>query len=217
MTDVTKQYADSLRRYQIIDGIGDMNMGAGLLFFAVIMWLSRSDVIGGWQPMVVFFAGLGLLRAGTHFGTRFIRRRLVYPRSGYIKMRKRPWEWALMVLLAGLIGAATTAYIAKPESWVLSPILGAGLLLGLSCLIAALRFRSKKLIVYAATSIVLGILLQFIEPQAPPDVDIFWWLLAVHSSFIRYFFIMGTIWLFGGVLTLYLYTHHTPKRNLEAE
>lgn len=217
MTDVIDQYVHSPRRYQLIDGTGEMNMGVGLLFFAVIMWLSRSDVIGGWQSMVVFFAGLGMIWVVTHFGTRYIRRRLVYPRSGYIKMRKRPWEWALMVLLAGLIGAATTAYIAKPESWVLSPILGAGLLIGLSCLIAALRFRSKKLIVYAAISIVLGILLQFIEPQASPDVDRFWWLLAVHSSFIRYFFIMGIIWLFGGVLALCFYIHKTPERNLEAE
>lgn len=215
MTDVIEQYAASLRRYQYHDGTGEMNMGIGMLFFAAIMWLSR--MIGGWQSMLALFGGLGVLWIGTHYGTRYIRSRVVYPRSGYIKMRKRPWKWALLMLLAGLLGAATTVYFSRPVTWTLSPILAVGLLMGFACLIAALIFRSKKLIAYAAISIVLGILLQFNEPQPPPDANIFWFLLNAHSSIMQYYFVMGIIWFSGGFLTLYLYTRQTPKRNLEAE
>jgi hypothetical protein len=100
---------------------------------------------------------------------------------------------------------------------VLSPILAISLLIGFSALVAALRFKANKFIVYAAISVGMGILLQSIEPQAPPDADIFGWLLATRSSFIWFSLMMGVIWLIGGLLTLYLYTHHTPKHNLEAE
>lgn len=217
MTDVIEQYAHSPHRYRLLDGTAEMSMGVFFLFWAFLMWLSGPNGVGFWNWVLVMYAGIGLLWAASHFGTRYVRRQLVYPRSGYVKMRKRPWEMALMALLSFAVAASVAAYVAKPGYWVLSPILAIGLLLGLASLGAALRFRVKKYIIYAAISVGIGILLQFTEPLSPADADIFWWLRATRSSFIWYGLVMGVIWFIGGLLTLYLYAHRTPKHNLGAE
>jgi len=217
MTATMDQYGQSHRRYAILDGTGEMTMGLGLLFFAVFTWLSGPNGLTFWRWMLVMYAGTGVLWAIAHFGTRYIRRRLVYPRSGYLKMRKRPWKLALLALLSGMISAAWVVYFVPTRSWVLSPPLAMGMLMGLAGLIAALLHHAKKFVAYAAISFGIGILLEFIEPQAPLNAEIVWRLLPLRSVAIHYFLIMGIVWLIGGVLTLYLYTHHTPECNLEAE
>jgi hypothetical protein len=217
MTNIIDQYTDAPRRYQLLDGSGEMTMGVSFLFFALINWLSDPDGIGIWKWLLAFYAGPGALWALTHFGTRFIRRRLVYPRSGYLKVRKRPWELAFLALLSGVIGAGMAAYSAKPDSRTLSPILAMAFLFGIACLIAALRYRTRKFVVYAAISIAIGLLLQSFEPPVPPDTGIRGMLLILRSSAIWYFLIMGVLYLVGGALALYLYAQHNPKRDVEAE
>jgi hypothetical protein len=110
MADVIERYIHSPQRYQLLDGTGEMTMGVFLLFWAFIMWLSGPDGIAFWKWNLVVYGGIGMLWPATHFGTRYVRRKLVYSRSGYIKMRKRPWEMTLLALLSFAIGAAVAPY-----------------------------------------------------------------------------------------------------------
>jgi hypothetical protein len=82
-------------------------------------------------------------------------------------MRKRPWEPDLLAFLSVVIGAGVTSYFAKPGCWVMSPPLVRGLLFGLAALIWTLRYRSRKFIAYAATSMGVDILLRLFGPQTP--------------------------------------------------
>jgi drug/metabolite transporter (DMT)-like permease len=74
-----------------------------------------------------------------------------------------------------------------------------------------------KFVAYAAISIAIGVLLRLFGPQVPPEPGIHVMPLILRSSCIWYFLIMGVLYLIGGVLTLCLYIHRTPKRSLEEE
>jgi hypothetical protein len=138
------------------------------------------------------------------FGIRAIRARLVYQRSGYVRMRRRPGVMAGVGLLAGMIGALLAMYSVKAGSSRLSPPLLAGLVIGLAMLLAALRQRRWKYVAFAALSVGLGLALQFLRPTL--EAGCFW-----------YFLLMGTAYLVTGTLTLYLFVRHTPARTLEVE
>jgi hypothetical protein len=201
MTDVIDNYTRRPARYEHIDGTGDLGFGIWFLTVALLIRLSEGATVT-WRWWAITYGIIGIVWAVVHFSTRYIRRRLVYPRSGYLEIRKRPWTLALVGLLAVVSAAAAALWFAKAQSSGLSAPLISGLCIGLAMLIGALRHRVRKFAAYATLSVGIGLALQFVDPT-----------LVSGSSW--YFCLMGTAFIISGAPTLYLYVHRTPARSLE--
>ena len=203
MIDTVDRYAGAHRRYGLFDGTGEMEFGIGCLFFAAIIWLSRATTVT-WLWFAGMLTGIGILWAVNHFGMRYIRQRWVYARSGYVKMRKRPWALVLVMLMSAALTAALALLFAEAGSSAPSPALIHGSLIGLALLAGALLKSVKRFAIYAAVSMAIGILLQLIDPN-------------LRSGLIWYYALMGIVCLSAGILTLHFYARRTPERDTEAE
>jgi hypothetical protein len=211
MDDLIDAQARRMVMYEFRDGTGDMGFGVFSFVFALGMVLSkRLDSEAAW--LAAFLAIGGAATAITHFGTRAVRARLVYQRSGYAQRRRpRPAAVARLLLavaaasvgVAGLVGylhgrsSGTDGGLA-----LLSAPLIMGVGLAAMYLWAALRVR--RFAVYAAVSAGLGVGLHITEP-------------SVVAGSTWYFVAMGVALLVGGAVTLWLFVRRMPTRIQEAQ
>ena len=201
MADVISQYTRKPARYGYLDGVVDLGMGVMFLMFALVArLLQAATVLGQWLTICGIFA---LIALGA-FGLRYIRRRLVYPRSGYLEFRMRPWVPVLTVAISGVIGVAVNWFVVKAHNHRLSPPLIYGVIFGLLMLIGALSRGLPRLAVLGVLSMAIGFALHFLEPARLPSAV--WYCLAMGRAFIL-----------SGALTLCLFVRRMPPRNLEAE
>ncbi len=203
MTNAIDQYTRKPARYGHLDGTDDLVLGVMFLTWVPIIRLSQAaTVLWHWLAMTYgLFAVVGLV---AWLGTRYIRRRLVYPRSGYIEFRMRPWALALTAAMAMVIAAAVTWFLVKGRSSRLSYPLMMGLLIGLPMLIGALRKGVPRMAVMGALSMAIGLALQFLEP-------------TMLAGGVWYCLTMGTALILSGAIALWLFVRRMPPRNLEAE
>ncbi|MGO9096544.1 MAG: hypothetical protein ACLQGV_15140 [Bryobacteraceae bacterium] len=203
MTDAINQYTSKPARYGHLDGTDDLVLGVMFLTWVPIIRLSQAaTVLWHWLAMTYgLFAVVGLV---AWLGTRYIRRRLVYPRSGYAEFRIRPWALALIVVAAVAVAAAVAWFVFKAPSSRLSYPLILGLACGLPMLIGALRKGVPRLAVLGVFSMAIGFALQLLEPTAVPGT--IWYCLT-----------MGTALILSGAIALCLFVRRMPTRNLEAE
>jgi hypothetical protein len=201
MTETLHQYAHSHNRYELLDGTSEIVLGLAFLFFSAGFWLS-SKLTVTWQWFACWFAGLGMLWALSNVAVPYIRRKLVYPRSGYLKQRSRPWKPVLLMLSACILAVATTLFFSGIRNSLI-PLM-TSLALGAAFLGAALVKGVKKFIIYAALSVGIGLLNQFNEP-------------TFRAGLMRYYLLMGAALLIAGSWTLYSYVRHMPPQSMEAE
>jgi MFS family permease len=203
VADLITQYTRKPARFGRLDGTEDLDMGGFFLTFA--LWLRLSEgatVLWRWVAMsCAIFVVAALVGS---FCTRYIRRRLVYPRSGYLEFRKRPWAMALLAVLAMVIAAAVFWFLVQAHSSRLSYPLMGGLVIGLVMLIRALLTGMPRMAVLGALSMAIGLALQFLEP-------------TMLAGGVWYCLTMGTACLLSGALTLCLFVRRMPPRDLEAE
>lgn len=132
---------DRPRLYHNIDGLAELGAGIFCVGFALIFWLlSQSPAKSVWhQISILLFAALMLL---IHYGTKAIKTRITYPRTGLVEYRKdwrataiatglgmivpvlllaafrRRWDMTTLVSLLGIPFAASYAYhIARAVRW----------------------------------------------------------------------------------------------------
>jgi hypothetical protein len=204
MSDIVGQYSRRPSHYEFIDGTGDLVLGVWLLVCSFGLWLSRESLVT-WRFCAGAFVLWGATLAITHFGTRAIRARWIYRRSGYIQRRLRPWPLVLFLLLVAVISAGVSvgAVIATKSGFtMLSVPLLSGLGIGLSLSIGVLRAR--RFAAYAALSVSLGVALQFLNPTMVPGLC---W----------YYLLMGVALLITGAITLHRFVRDTPAQASEAQ
>jgi hypothetical protein len=203
VTDLIGEYTGKPARYAHLDGMDDLGLGVMLLLFAVWLPLSHEATVF-WRWLAISCAMIVVVPLVAWLGTRYIRRRLVYPRSGYVEFRMRPWALALCVVAAVAIAAAVALFLFKARSVRPSYPLILGLACGLPMLIGALRKGVPRLAVLGALSMAIGLALQFLEP-------------TMLAGGVWYCLAMGTACLLSGALTFFLFVRRMPPRNLEAE
>ena len=198
MADVITQYTRKPARYGHLDGTEDLDRGVFFLTCALVIRLSQGAT-DRWHWLAMTCGIFAVVALVGGFGMRYIRRRLVYPRSGYLETRERPWDLVLSAVVSVLVAAAV--------SWGASRLsfpLMAGLVLGLEMLIRALRTGVLRLAALGTLSMAIGFALQFLEPT-----------LVAGGAW--YLFTMGTACILSGALALCLFVRRMPPRNLEAE
>ena len=203
MADVITQYTRKPARYGHLDGTEDLDRGVFFLTCALVIRLSQgaTDL---WHWLAMTCGIFVVVQLVAWLGARYVRRRLVYPRSGYVEFRMRPWALALTATMAMVIAAAVTWFLVKGHSSRLSYPLIVGLACGLPMLIGDLRKGVPRLAALGALSMAIGFALQFLEPT-----------LVAGGAW--YLFTMGTACILSGAIALCLFVRRMPPRNLEAE
>ena len=135
---------DRPRLYYNIDGVGELGIGVMCLGFAVLGWLQlhapRTSI---WHQMYTFVIYMAALVFLIHYGSKFIKKHLTYPRTGFVEYRKwervsiwiatlvcsalaslgwnivfeRHWEISVPGSLVGLLFAAAYIRIARTARW----------------------------------------------------------------------------------------------------
>lgn len=177
------------RAYFNVDGLGEL----GIAIFCLGAALFRHFEF----PAV----SLLLLAAAIHIGTRAIKSRWTYPRSGFVEYRQRDTVWipALVIAPAAAIVAATLA-LALPREWnlqALPALLGALFTVSYAWGFArAVRWKWIVVLVMALAALFLAL-----KPPATPDL----WPMTIY----------GSILLISGAITLLQYMRTPPARDDE--
>jgi hypothetical protein len=95
------------RLYYNIDGLGELGGSVMCLGYALLLWLlMRSPADSVWHR-ISFFAFVGLMLL-IHYGTKAVKTRITYPRTGFVEYRRR-WHTSA---IAAALGALATAGLA---------------------------------------------------------------------------------------------------------
>lgn len=210
------------KRYENIDGTGEMIVGITLLGFALAGYLEAQlpENSKTWMRVAVIYASLALA-LGLAYGTRrAIKGCITWPRTGYVAYPRHGKSWWVTTILARLIALIVAVGLAllirshhinlnwnlSPKEWNARVII----LIVVSVTAYAIWIprmgggdRWKWLVLLL---MVLGIItLAFLAPRdfgqwARPPV-----------------LLVALLWLVSGAATLYLYVRHTKPAKLETE
>lgn len=208
---------DRPKFYYNIDGLGELGGSVMCLGFALLLWLlMRSPADSVWHQ-ISFLALVGLMFL-IHYGTKAVKTRITYPRTGFVEYRKplhtqaiaaalgaltavglaigfrRHWDISALASLTGLVFAAAYAYqIARAVRWKWV-IVGA---------IAAASF-----VIAFLPADVLGALGSHL-PVAHPD--------KLGGAILLSLMVYGTMLLVSGGISLWLYLRNTQAPAQEGQ
>src|ERR1039458_8892619 len=109
---------DRPKLYYNIDGVGELGGGFTMLGFALLMWLQAHSPSGAiWHQMYAFVIYMAVMLSIIHYGSKAIKERITYPRTGFVEYRKRdrvrPGIMAALVAPLALVGL----FVARRYHW----------------------------------------------------------------------------------------------------
>jgi len=122
------------KRYDKNDGTAEMVVGIMAMGFALLgSWqaILPQNSIGrhGFAEALLFFAGFLLMAGLMHWVSRAIKRRITWPRTGYVahhlggptaKSKKSFWTVMITIAVLGAVMAASVAYLKRPPNFGLA-------------------------------------------------------------------------------------------------
>jgi hypothetical protein len=212
-------YLEQPRRYFNIDGLGELGCGIMMLGFGLISWLqATTPQTAVWHRMWFLLVYMAVILTVIDRGTKVIKKRVTYPRTGFVEYR----------------GGARGKIIPMVSAALLAPVflflfiqrrVNAAALLGIAFAIAytygmarAVRWKWLVAAVLAAGTLAIaslptGLLTWFAHdtaagPKLVPDQFGIW---MEQELFI------GATMLFSGAITLYQYLSRTQAPDQGAE
>ena len=203
---------DRPRLYYNIDGLGELGGSVTCLGFAVLLWLLIHSPADSVWHRISFFAFVALMLL-IHYGTKAVKTRITYPRTGFVEYRRqqqtaaiaaalgalaaaglgvvfrRHWDISMLASLAGLVFAAAYGYHfarAVRWKWVIAGAMAAASL--------AIAFLPAD---------VLGALGSD-SSAAHPD------RAKLGGTILISLMVYGTMLLISGGISLWLYLRHMP-------
>jgi hypothetical protein len=213
MKDDLGNYMKRPKRYDNIDGTGEMYFGLMLLLFCLqtvlpkdSMW--RNGLFGMLFMYMTIIPGLAL----GYWGVKAIKRHITWPRTGYVALsaggpggrgKKSFWIAILFVVLIA-VGTSLLMVLAVTRLHEAKSLLRVGYLSFWVLPYAFWIFSMKepKWKWFIIPFLALGLL----------AID-----LIVPGNYIAVMLFVGLVWLGSGAVTLYLYIRHTQPPDTEAE
>jgi len=217
MNDPAKTYQDRSKRYDNIDGTGEMLMGLMMLAFAASSYvniiLPKTRWWNGVGGALLMYAVLALVLGPGYWIRRIIKKRITWPRTGYAAFPRGGKSWRIKMVLVSLMGA----------------VIGLG---AVGLMIFAGRHGGMNAFQISYLAIMLATYAYWIFFMGKEH---WWkWLLAVFMAlgFLAIartvpgdlielsrpvMLFVGLVWLASGGLTLYFYIRHTQPPAPEAE
>jgi hypothetical protein len=214
MKDELQNYMGRPKRYNNIDGTGEMGMGIFFLSFALLNYLldslpHKSMWRHGLANMLLFFAGVLLMLGLILWITKAIKKRITWPRTGYVAFRrggKSSWK-AIVFATVGAAGSVCLMELAwRHGAMSLATAVYLAILVGAYAIFIYRFSREHPWKWLVVIFMALGL---FVMTLIVPSILMeSWW-------FPMLFF--GLVWLASGGLTLYFYIRHTQPPAPEAE
>jgi hypothetical protein len=217
MPEEIHEYLMRPRRYDNIDGTGEMAMGVMMLGFALVLYLQsilpRTSIwMHGWTSMLFMYVIMVPVLCLGYWGVKAIKKYVTYPRTGYVAFPPVTKSGALPIVLivSAAVGAAVTFFVIRFARWHDAMTLKRAITVAL--LVAPYgwfifrlggehRWKWFVLTFLAAGLVVIS--------------------LAVPGDMIAYcrlaFPFVGGVWVASGVATLYLYLRCTQAPSRETE
>jgi MFS family permease len=190
------------------DGLAEISTGLiflllGAYFFAQAAAPERSafrSALSVLFVLVIVSAGFLVSRI-----LRFLKRRITYPRTGYVAFKKKEpssKRRAATMIVGGIIGAATAAlYGLSPSFKVLFPALN-GLLLAVAVLLIAGKIGLARFYILSAASAVIGLA---VTAAGVGDI----------KGISLYYGLFGAAVTLSGLATLIVYLRKSPRADRE--
>lgn len=208
-----------MNSYYNVDGVGELGIGFMCLSFASIQWLQASTPKDSvWNRMSTFLIFIGVMSAVIHYGSKAIKERITYPRTGFVEypMRYRVWRPLILGAVVSMLASALLVYGVRAHWKISTP----AALLGL--LFAASYARSFARTVPWKWTVVWAMGLWSVAVAMLP-VDVFGSLARAGSplpagmlgAWVLCMAAYGVILSISGAISFWLYLRHTqaPPHN----
>jgi hypothetical protein len=208
-----ENFLERPKLYYNIDGVGELSMGFMAMAFAFLGWMQlhapRESV---WHSMYLFIVYVGLTFLILKFGSKAIKNRITYPRTGFVEYRRHETVWLPMIFAACL--AILTAVALQNSArfhWNLTtilPLFGVLLAAGYYRIARTVRWKWIAASFMAFASLLIAVnpggLLGSLTTQL---LGTFWLTMTL----------CGAIYLISGGISLCLYIHHMQAPEQESQ
>lgn len=203
MVDIAKIEKRTVRSFYE-DGFFEIALGLALLAVGALLYW-QSVIPEGSLVHSILTSGFVLVLVSSGFlvnlFVRFFKRRVTYPRSGYVAFKNKavnPRRRTATMIVAGVIGGSLAAlHGLSPAARSLWPA-GAGLLTAVAMLLLAQRVGLVRFHILAGASAVIGLALTAAGTEMTRGLSYF-------------FALFGLAWLVSGVAALLVYLGRTPR------
>jgi hypothetical protein len=214
----SKQIDELLKRpalYRNVDGTEEINIGIMGLGIAAMLFFVPAEARWGMLP---FYVSLGILAAIVHFGSKAIKNRWTYRRTGFVELRctSRGGKWVVL----GVIGFVSGLLSAVFALMALRRFSGGPALVGCGGVLLAVVFatgigRRPPWKRWVAAILAMGSLaIAFIPPHLDAGIPI---SPSLHGAVILEGAWMGLVFLTSGLITLRQYIRGTRPMEPDSE
>jgi len=202
--------------YNNIDGVGELTLGLMCLGFAAFEWMSfHASRDSFWNGKYSFLVFLTVMCSVLHYGSKAIKNRITFPRTGFVDYKARDKYWMPFILgacISGLLSAGLV--LARRRHWEASTLfsLGVGLLLS-GTYIRIARTVRWKWVVFAV--VVAGVLAIAALPADIPEAFVNHVSLTralpakVLGAYWLTFVLYGAALMMSGAISFWWYVRHT--------
>lgn len=202
--------------YYNVDGVGELGIGFMCLSFAFMQWMQlRTSEYSLWNKPYTVMVFILAMAAVIKYGSEAIKKRITYPRTGFVEYRKRDAVW--IPLIGGAVVAAAIAAlvaIARRAHWQLvAPASLIGLLFAASYAYGVARTVPWKWIVAVAMTIA-SVWMALLPPERIAAVIAHSWTARLFppkavGAFLINLTLYGVLLLLSGGISFLLYLRHT--------
>jgi hypothetical protein len=217
-----QSYLEQPRRYFNIDGLGEIGIGVMMLGYALIGWLQvstpRDSLWNGPYGVLALLGYVGLMALGIDRGTKFVKSRITYPRTGFVAYRRGARSYIVTLIVSGA-GAAVFAFLAMKGRLNVAAVAGVVMVPAYAHGIAR-TVQWKWLIVGILAAGSLGIACVspgWITSFAPASATSPKFLRDMMGSWLPEATFIGATMLVSGGITLYQYLRHTQAPDQASE
>jgi hypothetical protein len=209
-----QDYMERPKRYNNIDGTGEMSVGLLLLGFALLRFLRSvlpEDSMLRRDPgdFLLLFGGLGAVLALIYWSTRAIKKHITWPRTGYVAYRRSAKSRLTVMVAAAVFGFGFTCLMGFARRHDAMSLARMGYLAVMPAAYAIFLYRFDRecpwkwlvLLFTALGLLAIGLIVPGNIVELVRPVGLF----------------LGLTYLASGAATLYLYIRHTHPPAPEIE
>lgn len=201
------QVADLLKRpkcYYSIDGVGELGMGFMMLGFGLIMWVQAHAPKGSAWHGYAAFIYMAAVCSILHYGTKALKTRYTYPRTGFVEYRKRDRVWSAIAaaLVAPLVAVGIA--VVHRRHWNMPPF---GSLFGLF-MAAGYGYQIALAVPWklvTAVAMAVGSLALAFPPASLSGV------MADNGTYLLSCLLCGVLFSISGGISFWLYLKRTRE------
>ena len=205
--------------YHNIDGVGELSIGFMMLGFAVLIWLQdHSSSAAPWHKVYVVLPLILLMASAIDYASKAIKKRITYPRTGFVEYRKRDNVWVAAISFVVSALAAAGLAMAARSHWNAGSYVGIttpGALLGLVFAAAyahgiarSVRWKWAVTFVIAIVSVLIAMLpSELLGRLAGSGGGVF--SAGAVGAWLISILLYGVILLASGAISLVLYLRQT--------